>query len=89
MPSDISIVIADVTRLPAIREGMPLGGRAMHFTGGNLGAALESVRMYQPKLVAIDALLAGCEVSPVQRPSLGCNIKWSPGNEPDYVAAAP
>jgi peroxiredoxin len=33
---------------------------------------------------AIDALLAGKPVSPVQKPSIGCNIKWKPGNEPDY-----
>ena len=58
MPSDISIVIADVTRLSAIRDGVRLAGRAMHFTGGNLGTALESIRTHQPKLVAIDALLA-------------------------------
>ena len=33
---------------------------------------------------ALDALLAGDEVSDKQRPSLGCNIKWKPGNEPNY-----
>lgn len=37
---------------------------------------------------AIDAVLDGREVSADQRPSLGCNIKWSPGNEPAYFAAA-
>jgi peroxiredoxin len=37
---------------------------------------------------AIDALLAGGEVNPNQRPSLGCNIKWRPGNEPAYYPAA-
>jgi thiol-disulfide isomerase/thioredoxin len=37
---------------------------------------------------AIDALLAGHEVNPNQRPSLGCNIKWRPGNEPAYYPAA-
>jgi len=34
--------------------------------------------------VALDAVLAGNPVSPDQKPSLGCNIKWKPGNEPDY-----
>jgi peroxiredoxin len=34
---------------------------------------------------AIGALLAGEPVSSEQRPSLGCNIKWKPGNEPDYA----
>ena len=33
---------------------------------------------------AIDALLSGREISATQRPSLGCNIKWRPGNEPAY-----
>ncbi len=31
---------------------------------------------------AIDALLAGKPPAAEQRPSLGCNIKWKPGNEP-------
>lgn len=31
---------------------------------------------------AIDALLAGEPVSETQNASLGCNIKWKPGNEP-------
>ena len=33
---------------------------------------------------ALDAVLAGQPVSAEQKPSLGCNIKWKPGNEPDY-----
>jgi peroxiredoxin len=33
---------------------------------------------------ALDAVLAGEPVSPKQVPSIGCNIKWTPGNEPDY-----
>ena len=33
---------------------------------------------------ALDAVLAGKVVSPNQKSSLGCNIKWKPGNEPDY-----
>lgn len=40
-------------------------------TGGDLGAA-------------IDAVLDGKKPSPDQKPSIGCNIKWKPGNEPDY-----
>ena len=35
-------------------------------------------------LEAVGATLAGERVSTAQRPSLGCNIKWKPGNEPDY-----
>ena len=33
---------------------------------------------------ALDALLAGKAVSSTQKPSIGCNIKWKPGNEPEY-----
>ncbi len=40
-------------------------------TGGDLRAA-------------VDALLAGAEPSEPQHPSIGCNIKWKPGNEPAY-----
>lgn len=34
---------------------------------------------------AMDAVLAGRDVSPIQKPSMGCNIKWKPGNAPDYA----
>jgi peroxiredoxin len=33
---------------------------------------------------ALDAVLAGRSVDPQQRASIGCNIKWKPGNEPNY-----
>jgi peroxiredoxin len=33
---------------------------------------------------ALDAVLAGKPAARVQRPSIGCNIKWKPGNEPPY-----
>ncbi len=33
---------------------------------------------------ACDAVLAGRPPSSDQKPSLGCNIKWRSGNEPDY-----
>jgi len=33
---------------------------------------------------ALDAVLAGHPVAPEQKPSIGCNIKWKAGNEPDY-----
>lgn len=35
---------------------------------------------------ALDALVNGKPVASAQTPSLGCNIKWKPGNEPDYFA---
>lgn len=46
-------------------------GNAVPLTGTDLRAAL-------------DAVLAGKPVSQHQKPSLGCNIKWRPGNEPEY-----
>jgi len=33
---------------------------------------------------AIDAVLAGDKPTDDQKPSMGCNIKWKPGHEPDY-----
>ena len=33
---------------------------------------------------ALDAVLAGKTTSEFQAPSIGCNIKWKAGNEPDY-----
>lgn len=35
---------------------------------------------------AIDTTLAGGAVNARQIPSLGCNIKWRPGNAPEYFA---
>ncbi len=34
--------------------------------------------------MAADAVLAGNTPREDQKPSIGCNIKWIPGNEPDY-----
>ncbi len=33
---------------------------------------------------ALDAVLAGLPADANQKPGIGCNIKWKPGNEPDY-----
>ncbi len=46
-------------------------GNAVPVTGADLRAAA-------------DAVLAGMPVSGQQVPSMGCNIKWKPGNAPDY-----
>ena len=37
---------------------------------------------------ACDAVLAAKTISPEQRPSIGCNIKWKRGNEPRYFGAS-
>ncbi len=34
---------------------------------------------------AIDAVLAGKPVEGTQHPSIGCSIKWKPGNAPSYA----
>jgi peroxiredoxin len=36
---------------------------------------------------AIDAVVRGKTVSAHQKPSIGCNIKWKRGNEPDWFAS--
>ena len=46
-------------------------GNDVPVTGADLGAA-------------VVALLEGDPISSDQRPSIGCNIKWKAGNEPDY-----
>ncbi len=35
---------------------------------------------------ALDAVLSGGAVNQRQKRSFGCNIKWRPGNTPDYMA---
>lgn len=35
---------------------------------------------------AVTSVLEGKELDTDQRPSMGCNIKWKAGNEPDYFA---
>jgi peroxiredoxin len=38
---------------------------------------------------ACDLVLAGKPVPPDQKPSIGCNIKWKPGREPEYYTGIP
>ncbi len=33
---------------------------------------------------ALDLVIAGRSILDDQKPSMGCNIKWRKGNEPDY-----
>jgi hypothetical protein len=58
MGPDLSVIVADPTRLPAIRAGLQLPGRLMPFTSGNTASALQNIRAYRPKVVAIEALFA-------------------------------
>lgn len=55
----------------ASRPSGKRGGNNLPVTGADLVAAVEAV-------------LAGRPVSATQWPSIGCNIKWRPGNEPAY-----
>ena len=57
MPSDLTIVVADVTRMAAIRTGLRLTGRVAQFTNFNLSSALEAIKNDEPTVVAVDALL--------------------------------
>jgi len=36
---------------------------------------------------ALDQLISGQPIATDQMPSIGCNIKWAPGNEPTYFGA--
>lgn len=36
---------------------------------------------------AIEAALAGAPVTPEQKPSVGCNIKWRKGHEPEWFGS--
>lgn len=53
-------------------DSRPSNGKPV--TGADLRAAIETV-------------LAGKPVEGEQKPSIGCNIKWKPGNEPSYFGA--
>jgi peroxiredoxin len=37
---------------------------------------------------AVDAVISGARPASTQIPSIGCNIKWEPGNEPSWSSAA-
>jgi hypothetical protein len=58
MPSDVSIVVADPSRLAAIRDGASLPGRIMTFTTGSVPSAIASIKAYRPRIIAVDAIFA-------------------------------
>jgi peroxiredoxin len=68
--------VLDAGRRLAYRGQMDASrpGSGVPVTGADLRAAL-------------DAVLAGKPAPAEQKPSLGCNIKWKPGNEPAYFRA--
>src|SRR5262245_49108440 len=58
MPSDVSIIVADATRLALIRDSASLPGRHMPFASSALASALASIQAYRPKVIAVDAIFA-------------------------------
>lgn len=56
MASDVSVVVAESSRMASIRQGIRFPGKVMHFTPGSVGSAMEAVRNYKPRTVAIDAV---------------------------------
>jgi hypothetical protein len=57
MPSDLTIVVADVTRMAAIRSGLRISGRVAYFASSSLGSALEAIQTHGPRVVAIDSAI--------------------------------
>ena len=55
MPSDLTIVVADITRMGAIRSALKIAGRVAYFASSGLGSALEAVQTQGPRVVAIDS----------------------------------
>ena len=58
VPSNISVVIATTVRMPVIQSVSLFSGRVIRFTDNKLAAALESIQLNHPRLIAIEALLA-------------------------------
>lgn len=62
------------------------GARILRYRGQLDDSRPESGKPVQGKdlRAAIDSVLSGKIVSSIQKPSVGCNIKWKKGNEPSY-----
>jgi hypothetical protein len=91
--ADVSIIVADTSRMTAIRDGVKLPGRCMHFNSGSLASAMESIRAYRPKIVAIDAVFAQTApgVAFIERVDaldvIGCTIRLIIQHEGRWVTA--
>ncbi|MFT4747228.1 MAG: peroxiredoxin [Congregibacter sp.] len=57
------------------------GSRPRRISSGNYDSS-EHQASGEDLVNAMDALLAHQQISTEQTPSMGCNIKWIPGNEP-------
>jgi PilZ domain-containing protein len=58
MPQEITVLIADAQRIPAVRAEGPIAGSVLYFSDSNLASALESIRAHNPKVVAIESHFA-------------------------------
>ena len=75
--------VRDVLRADLAAFGQQLARLAE----GEVPDAVHRTRVALRRLrAALEALLAGKPILPEQTPSLGCNIKWRPGNEPEYFS---
>ena len=48
------------------------------------GMDVSNASLYDGGSAAVEAVLAGNTPPAEQKPSIGCNIKWKAGNEPEY-----
>jgi PilZ domain len=58
VPSDITLLVADATRMAAITSRLRVTGRVIQFTANHLVSALEAIQFHHPKLIAVEALFA-------------------------------
>src|SRR4051812_40999133 len=51
----LTVVVADPTRMAALRDNLPTPGRVLRYPTSNLASALESIRANQPGLIILDS----------------------------------
>jgi len=56
--TQLTVLVADPQRMPALRDGLRLDGRVLRFMSTNLATALESIRTNTPGVVAVDEAFA-------------------------------
>lgn len=56
--TQLTVLVADPGRMPALRDGLRLDGRVLRFMSTNLATAVESIRANNPGIVAVDAAFA-------------------------------
>ncbi len=56
--TQLTVLVADPGRMPALRDGLRLDGRVLRFMSTNLTTAFDSIRANNPGIVAVDAAFA-------------------------------